>query len=472
MVDFINSNFIAEAPRNIYDPEIGIESALNDDGSLSEIENYVPITTALTFLNSCMGKNTLIEGGSGLGKTKLAGVVGSILYQIPNELFEMKRVAGTPGATVNEIYATHDIAELNKGKDVAFLYLPFHFPLLVIDELNRFSELEQNRIREGVASDVWSYAGHSWKIPGQVVISAVNPDSYGGTFRLNENLLDNYSIVLEPPLFDPLTHEEVVLNSEENIRKFLSLEECLDDIIPYYAKNKNDPELIANKIKEIQEMTAEKFKKEGIPFVFNGDIGKIREEISSVKLNSNAKLFQYALLSESTYSNSFGRLRLEDPPSDDSHDKKYLAGSLIEGLGGRFMKDWIDTAKMISWYMNKKEVGIEELKSAFIYSAPRRIKPNEELFQNVMNNPRNLPISFKVAKEVVDIAYNNYGDYSDPKNPSFNKVMQAIEILQGKSEGMITADAIRILKSTDHPLAKSVLKYVTLHKLKELKGGR
>ena len=34
------------------------------------------------------------------------------------------------------------------GKDVAFMYLPFYAPFLIIDELNRFSELEQKFERE------------------------------------------------------------------------------------------------------------------------------------------------------------------------------------------------------------------------------------------------------------------------------------------------------------------------------------
>lgn len=466
VVNYINTNLIAETPRNIYDPEQGIEQALTSSGKLGKNKDqFLPITTTLLMLNSFLGNNTLMEGGSGTGKTRLASVAGSLLFQMPHELFERKRVVGTPGATVNEIYATHDLSELNRGNDVAFLYLPFYAPFLMIDELNRFSELEQNRIREGIAANTWNYANHSWIMSGkQLVVSAVNPESYGGTFILNENLLDNYSIVLEPAYFNPLFHDKLVQEAEDRIKQSLGLEEEVDDLMKFYEEHKNEPKLIRDKITDLQQKTLEAFKERKLPFVHNGDLDKIKDEIGQVKLSPEGYLFFQSVLAEMTYSKHYGRLRLDDPASDASHDQKYLSTKIREALAGRFLKSWMQTSKAIAWYFGKDHADVEDVKAAFIYSSNKRIKPEEDFFQEAQNNARNIPVNFKVAKNMMTIAWDNYSDFKGGRkeNPAFGNIRKAVRIINGEEKGTL-GDAITELQKSDHPLAKSVLEAVALN---------
>lgn len=466
VVKYINKNLIAEVPRNIYDPEQGIDSILSPDGKLGRgKEKFVPITTTLLMLNSFLGNNTLIEGGSGTGKTKLASVAGSLLFQMPYELFERKRVVGTPGATVNEIYATHDLSELNRGNDVAFLYLPFYSPFLVIDELNRFSELEQNRIREGIAANTWNYANHSWIMSGkQLVVSAINPESYGGTFILNENLLDNYSITLEPAHYNALYHKDLVVGAEEKIKATLGLEEAVDELMLFYEKHKNEPKLIREHICDLQKKTLKKFQERKLSFVHNGDLDKIKKAIEDTELSPEGYLFFLSTLAEMTYSRQYGRLRYDDPQSDNSHDTKYISTKIKEGLAGRFLKNWLQTSKAIAWYFGKDKTEIEDIKAAFIYTANKRIKPEEDFFQEAQNNTRVIPVNFKMAKNLMETAWQNFADFrgkKDNENPAFNKVRKAVRILTEDEKGSF-AEAIKDLQAADHPLAKSVLEAVAL----------
>ncbi|MBI2668662.1 hypothetical protein HYX14_02355 [Candidatus Woesearchaeota archaeon] len=74
MVDYCTQNFIAEVPRDIY--------TFKDSSSR---QSCFPITTTLLLLNSCLGKNTLLEGERGTGKTKLVSVAGSLVFQLPYE---------------------------------------------------------------------------------------------------------------------------------------------------------------------------------------------------------------------------------------------------------------------------------------------------------------------------------------------------------------------------------------------------
>ena len=452
IIRYVNNNLIAEEKRDIYCR--GSYDKIDELGK----KNIVPVTTTLLLLNSIVGNNTLIEGDVGKGKTRLASVVGSLLYQVPIEVFDWRRVVGSPGATINDIYATHDIAELNKGKDVAFLYLPFYMPILVIDELNRFSELEQNRIREGVANNVWNYANHSWKIEKQHVISAINPEVYGGTFTLNENLLDNYSTVLWPPEYSLLKDRKIVENADNKIKEMLGLEEEVLKFFRFYEENKNSPKKIFKKIKELQEITYERYKEKNIPLIYNGELEEVKREIESLEFTPEAMLFFYSVLAEANYSHKYGRNRFEDPTSDSSHDKRYLSTKIKMGFAGRFMKDWEDVSKMIAWYLEKDKVDVEDVKAGFIFSSPRRVSPEEEFYQQILNSQRDLPLRHAISKALVEIAYNNYTDFSNPNNPSFNYIRKAINILSGKEK--ITKGELNkidnILKNTDHPLALEV----------------
>lgn len=462
VIDYINKNLIAEVPSNIYDPEERINAALTADGKIGNAnKRFIPVTTTLLVLNSCLGNNTLIEGGSGTGKTKLASVVGSLFYQIPYSLFERRKVVGTPGATVNEIYATHDLAELNRGNDVAFLYLPFYLPFLIIDELNRYSELEQNRIREGVAAEVWNYANHSWKIARQLVVSAINPESYGGTFILNENLLDNYSIALEPAYYNPLFHANLVECAEERIKRDLDLESAVDELVAFYSSHKNEPDLIYEKISDLQKKTIKAYTERGIPFIANGYIDEIEKNIEAMRFTPEGELFFQSVLAEMTYSHEFGRLRFDDPVSSNSHDQKYLCTKLKEGLAGRFLKDWRKISKAIAWYFGKDKADIEDIKAGFIYSANRRIKPEEEFYQQTLTQPRNVSVNYKMAKNLMEIAWNNYSDLSANNNEGFNAIRKAIRIINGEEKGNVS-ETIKILEKVDHPLAMSILEAIAL----------
>ncbi len=472
-VEYINSEFIAESPKNIYSPSQNLSSSLDFliDGKLEELRSYVPITTLMLTLNSILGQNTLIEGPAGTGKTKLTGVIGAMLFQIPYDFFEIKSVVGSPGQTIEEIYATLDIPKLNKGEDAGILYLPFRMPFLFIDELNRYSELEQNRIRQGIATGVWSYTTHSWEVPNQVVASAINPECYGGTFILNENLLDNFSIVLEPAYYNPIVHERLVVGAEVKIKEMLGLREEVLKLIKFYHENKCDDDKIMSAISELEKTTQLAYHNRGVPSL-NGECReKIRLEINSLNFTPEANLFRYAFLSEMIHNNKYGMLRAEDPESDDNHDAAYLPSKIKEALHGRFLRDWLITAKLIAWYFGKPAVDIEELKAAFIYTAPRRIKATQDFFQEVQNNSRKLPVNFELARQTIESSWKIYGDFKDVvnkrSNKSFDHIRDAISILQSEHANLRSLKskikkAARILRRTDHPLAPLMLEAVAL----------
>ncbi len=445
IVQYCTQHFIAEVPRNIYTFERG-----RGGGE----EACFPITTTLLLLNSCLGRNTLLEGERGTGKTKSAAVIGTLVFQLPYEFLLWKKVTGIPGATINDIYATHDLAELNRGNDVAFLYLPFHAPFVNIDELNRYSELEQNRIREGISTGVWSYANHSWHNPDQVVVSAINPQSYGGTFILNDNLKDVYSLVLEAPHYNSLLHAQLVQNAERNMKEKLGLEKAVVELLAFYEKQKNDPKLIQERIRNIQEKMITALKTRGVPFIHNGSLEEIASEVKAISFEPEATLFFHSSLAEITHSYKYGQLRYDDPASDDTHDQAYAGVLLKESLAGRFLQDWSLLGQAIAWYLGKRKVGVEELKAAFVYTASHRLKLEEEFHQKVLSEPRKLPLAMECARQLIEKTWKNYSSLAEKQG--FQEARRAIRILSGDEKGEVE-DVKTILERVDHPLGRLVL---------------
>jgi hypothetical protein len=482
VVSYINENFVAEKPQDIFNPGCPPREILKEDGTIDETkaDRYAPITTTLAFLNSLMGKNTMLKGGSGTSKTQLNKVIASMLYQIPIEFFDLERISGVPKATKDDIYGTYDIQKLNTGEPGEYLFLSFYAPVVIIDEVNRFTSFEQNIIREGVSCNIWTVGGKHFEIPDQIVMSARNPDDYDGVSLLNENIADNYSIQLPPAKYNIVSHEKVIVQSEGKMNELLGNKELVNLIKAEYDGHKEDCSYMQKFILDKTEDMRKVLKKRGVPFIHNGEIKKVREAISSQKFGAESKLLQDILQTEMDYSRKYGENRSEDPRSDDDHDLAYISTDVKEALKGRFVKDWNDLAKAISWYMKEPEVSIDSLKTAFIYTAAHRIKPElgfqQEIY--VKRSKDNMPASFEpmaveyeCARTIFEKAYKHYAEWKDNDKNTMSHLRKAIRTLTGDEKGS-TKDVVKALKMVDHPVGLAALDALAEEQLKKRKNSK
>ncbi len=471
IISYVNQHFIAETPSHLYAPEKRLEDALTvgADGTLTvqDPKFWIPRTATMLFLNTCLGQNTLMRDSSGTGKTQLTAVAGSLLYQLPYETMEMARRVGSTGATDKDIIATLDVAEINRGNDVGYLFFPLHLPFVHFDELSRYGELEQNKIREGIATGIWQFAGHSWRVPKQVIVSSINPGSYQGTFMLNENLIDNYSVILEGAHYNAIAHGALVQVAEESIRRKLGHEELAEKLRTYYDSHKTKPEDIRSMIANVQKEMLKALHERNLPVIANGDMGKIAQQVKAIPFEAEAMLFSYALQAEMTESAHFGRNRPDDVKLPGSHDDAYLSGILNEGLAGRFLQDWHRTAQALAWYQGHEQVKVDELRAAFLYTAPLRLRvgPETEFYQGAAQEPRNLPLPAELARRAVEQAWRNYSSLTQKvrgsETASMQAIRKAVRIINREEEGSL-AEAVSMLKGpgNDHPLARTILKAV------------
>lgn len=274
---------------------------------------------------------------------------------------------------------------------------------------------------------------------------------------LNDNLVDVYSAVLEPPHYNPVRHDQLVRNAERNIQSLLGLEEKVQSLLEFYQKHKNDAPAVQEKIQHMQDEMVKALSKRGVPFIHNGSMKSIQKEVESVPFDPEARLFFYSTLAELIHSCKYGRLRLDDPPSDDTHDQAYAGTLLKESLTGRFLQDWTCLGQAIAWYTGKQKVEVEDLKSAFVYTTARRLKPEEEFFQKVLSEPRKLPVRMECARQIIERTWENYAALTEKRG--FQQVRKAIRILNQEESGNL-AEAKQILEQVDHPLGKMVLEVI------------
>jgi hypothetical protein len=300
-------------------------------------------------------------------------------------------------------------------------------------------------------------------------------------------LADNFAIQLPPPEYNSILHDKLVRESKTNIENLLGCRDLVEKLEEYYRKDKGNTKYVIAKIKDISEEMKKVLDERKVPYIYNGDITKIRQEIEAQEFDPETTFLQHMIIAEMTYSYKFGRNRSSDPRSDHTHDQKYLSTKISEPLKGRFLNDWTALAKAISWYVGEEKVSIDALRTAFIYTAAHRIKPEKDFYQKIYSERRvdGMPVGFEpmaaeyeCARAMFNSVYDHYNDLK-PESDEMFKIRKAIQIMNnedsGKSDKLEDAlntleDAYNILKNVDHPVGKLLSSAIADYKIKLLKG--
>jgi len=465
IIKYIQNNFVAEHNTNIYNPG---EEPPDNVGKLSlkeKLKYATPINITLGVLNTILGNNTLIGGDSGFAKTYFGHILAALLYQIPIELIEID--IGAPKKSREDILGAPEIGSLMQGKVNPRLPLKNMLPLVRRDELNRYTTLEQNIVRSAISDGIYEIAGKIVKIEGQVNIAAINPENYGGVSPLNENILDNFAIMISH--FMPYSvHSDIVDHSETKAKELLGAKDLADRLRNEYNEHGTDLEYMLNKIEIMQKEMLKRLKENGVPTIYNGDFEKIRAEIDKIPFDPETSLLEAMLIDEMRYSVKYGENRSEDPVSDHSHDKKTLSTKLKRPLSGRWEKDCKMLAKAIAWLMGEDRVPIEAYRTAFIYTAAHRIDPVADEYQRILTErPKDgkpsgfhpLTAKHEYAKVLFEEVYERYLDLKQDSNTMYY-LRNALKLLsEAETEDeliKIIPEAIEILKMCDHPTAKAI----------------
>lgn len=180
------------------------------------------------FASLLSGGHVLLHGLPGLGKTKLASTISTVLG------LDFQRIQFTPDLMPADITGTEILSENPETghKEREFLKGPVFTNVLLADEINRTPPKTQAALLQAMQEKEVSIGRETFKLPAPfLVLATENPIELEGTYTLPEAQLDRfmYAIYLSYP------SEEVELDialgttnvKEAEVKQVLSPEEIL-----------------------------------------------------------------------------------------------------------------------------------------------------------------------------------------------------------------------------------------------------
>ncbi len=134
------------------------------------------------------GGHALLIGVPGLGKTRLAETLGTVLG------LDERRIQCTPDLMPADILGSEVLEENDKGKRAfRFIKGPVFCQILMADEINRASPRTQSALLQAMQESKISVAGHPHALPRPFhVLATQNPLEQEGTYPLPEAQLDRF----------------------------------------------------------------------------------------------------------------------------------------------------------------------------------------------------------------------------------------------------------------------------------------
>ncbi len=173
------------------------------------------------------GGHALLVGVPGLGKTRLAETLGSVLG------LSERRIQFTPDLMPADILGSEVLEEAASGKrEFRFIEGPVFTQLLMADEINRASPRTQSALLQAMQEARVSVAGHYHPLPKPFhVLATQNPIEQEGTYPLPEAQLDRFLMQIDITYPDEEAERHMMLvttgASQEGASAALSAEELM-----------------------------------------------------------------------------------------------------------------------------------------------------------------------------------------------------------------------------------------------------
>ncbi len=406
----------------------------------------LPRNLTLMALSFLLDGNHLIFGDPGWGKTTSAKVLASVFTGVPYDLYDKIEMRGNPQKYEEKTIARPDYGALATGRESVIWLGALGTPVLVVDELNRFSLEMQDVLLQGIDTGTWQYlnATHVHKAPafftanfrGESTNSFLPPlldrmaimteEKYAGAMADYHAALGERQRVLCAP---KLSSEALSRLDAEGIAAFLAFldQHRLETVEPIRAAQREE---IKQQIQELPCAWYDEQLREG---------------------HNDALLFFYAFTAELNHSEQYGCKRVTDPISDDTHDLAHLGCRVHSSFSPRSQMAALDYARGLAWLLGDECVEIDHFKAVLPHVIAHRFEFSSEFRNNQAQVTRAECEELHLAHQLVEEAHEHYRQGA----PGLLNLLATLQELRGASRNAELLDLDP--DAYDHPLAKEMI---------------
>ncbi len=401
-------------------------------------ESYNPLAL-FGVLSAVLGKNMLVFGDYGSGKTTSCERIASLVTCVPLEFVQSATIHGHPEQTEEKIKATLDLGALEKeGREVVKWKVTPFCPVTVVDEINRLPAGKQNVLLNEVDRGIWSYRGSTLFLEKKPLFATVN---YGdeGTAKLIPPLADRFDVAVETGRLDAINRRKVRRGVNDSFLRDRALaEEMVEKILEINSREAE------NYVREVRERFCEILsEKIGFELLYPDEVEKIRKEVEGCEVLPETELFldyfSQEVYCQMTTKKDFSRC-------EGCHYSSF-ACSDIGVFSGRAERSVVTLAKAIAW-LEGEECSVHHVKAVLPYCLWHRCNINQSRVVEVRDIEKNECDELFAIKEIIDEVERRWDEHREFQIVAYKAMLEGNRALLEE-----------VCEKVSHPLFKSLLNY-------------
>jgi len=439
----VRSEKLREKLNGIY--EVALNLHFGEKQFFSGVKNYNPLVL-FCVLSAVTGKNVLVYGDYGSGKTTACERIASLVMSVPLEFIQASTIHGHPEQTEEKIKATLDLGALEKeGREVVRWRVTPFSPVVIVDEINRLPAGKQNILLNEVDRGVWSYRGSTLFLRKKPLFATVN---YGdeGTSPLIPPLADRFDVAVETGRVGVIGRRKIRAGVDDSFLRHPDFaEEMVERVLE--INDRSAEEYVRKKAEEFSSILNERFEKMGIQVetLTPAEVDRIGEEIGKVELTADAEMFldyfSQEVYCQMTTKKDFSRC-------DGCHYSSF-ACSDVGVFSGRAEISVVSLSRALSWLEGEDECSLGKVLKVIPYCLWHRSRLNPARAIDVRDIEKDECDELFAFKEVVEEVARRWDEHRDYQIEAYRALIEKdTETLE------------KIGERVSHPLFKSLVRWV------------
>jgi MoxR-like ATPase len=426
----------------------------------------IPKNLVFMALSYILKRNHVLVGEPGWGKSTVSKIMASAMSGLPYDIYDALEMRGHPGKYEEKVVGRFDYGKLGKeGVERTIWQGGIALPVLVIDEINRFSLDAQEAILQGKDTGRWNYNNSSLYLGKKPTFSTMNQKGENGHNGMLPALLDRQDLITEERYYTNMNHETYNL-MKTAVEQDLCSPEHTKKVLEALSKDFNEFTRLISSSRIVRARIEVEGRYEPVEPISDDEYRHIITEIDGVDVSNDAKLFLQAFMAEINYSNRYGCKRETDPISDDTHDRNYAGVSVHSSFSPRSVMAAEQYSKGLAWFLGDT-LALDHVRTMIPYVFALKAGFTDD-YRNAHGADERTDLEIlHLAKKLVADVYDRYAKSIQPVKNLIAKIQKTMaepeyELLtegQRKSRELLTKKEIDDMKPEDHdhPLMKDFI---------------